>query len=93
MTVHLDFTDGTSAWVDLTDLLPPLSRWTLAIETTPDPTAKYGLRATCFAVDRERAFPKIKLSERCNEDVALASVAISALEKLYPRPDGKRYER
>lgn len=79
---HLDFSDGTSAWVDLTDLLPPLPRWRYDV---------VGVEGYLF--DREQAFPPIKLSEPRNKDVSLVPEIAAAMNRLYPRPEGRRYER
>ena len=82
MRAHLDFADGTSAWVDFGDFLPPLPRWGFGI--TDD-------GKTCYAFDREKQFPNIIMSPDRSQDVAEGAVVVAALNRLYPRPEGRTY--
>lgn len=79
---HIDFADGTSAWVDLTELLPPLPRWGFDISAD----------MKSVVVDRETK-DRFLLPDEVNDDVALAMTYVSAFNRVLPRPEGKRYDR
>lgn len=73
--LHLDFTDGTSAWVSIPLPKQAAMRWTLDIADDGE----------CYAVDAITG-TRVHLSEHCKRDVAKAMIVVRALNRIYREP-------